>query len=58
MRCTAIYYDAGNQCVDAKEFIVDSRMELEEKSREYAKVLVDEGYEVAGWNYSRIKEDI
>lgn len=57
MKCRAIYYDAGNCYVDTKEFIVNSKKELEEKSREYAEVLVNEGYEIAGWNYNRIKED-
>ena len=57
MKCRAIYYDAGNCCIDTKEFIVNSEKELEEKSRGYAEVLVSEGYEIAGWNYNRIKED-
>lgn len=57
MKYAAVYYDAGNCYIDTKEFIVNSKEELEEKSREYAKALDEEGYEIAGWNYHRRKED-
>lgn len=57
MKYRVIYYDAENCYIDTKEFIVNSEKKLEEKSREYAEVLVNDGYEIAGWNYNRIKED-
>lgn len=57
MRCKVSYYDIGNCCVDIEEFVVDSIKELEDKARDYADVLVNEGWEIAGWNYNNITED-
>ena len=57
MKYRVLYYDVGNCCVDIKEFVVDSMNELEDKSRNYAEVLVNEGWEIAGWNYNSITEN-
>ena len=56
MRCKVLYYDVGNCCVDIEEFVVDSMKELEDKARDYAETLVNEGWEIAGWNYNNIIE--
>ena len=56
MKYDVLYYDGGNCYIETKEFVVDSMKELENESRCYAEVLINEGWDIAGWKYCKIKE--
>ena len=45
------YYDDLNDLINGTFFIVNSTEELEYEARKYAEILVEEGWDVAGWNY-------
>ena len=58
MEYRVAYYDDANDWIDTVTFVVNSRKELEEKSREYAEVLSKKGWDIAGWNYHSVEEEI